>query len=535
MRDSVATYARVSTADQAGTGTSLADQERRLRAAVVARGARLVDHFVDAGISGAIDSRAGLDRLRQAARDGQVNVLMATKIDRVSRSAVGLLALIEELRKCNCHLVLIDEGLDTSTAAGDLTSGLLGVIGGWERRRIAERTKAGRRAAAEIEGRFVGSTPPFGFRVAASPGGKGKRLAVDDNQASTVRRMYVLLVVEQRSVAVAAQFLNHDGRLTPSGKRWTIESLGRWSLREDPLRVASGIWVFDGIEVRVPPILSPSEVTNWRAWQDERRQPGRRPRGPYLLSGMVTMPCGRAAMGRTAGRQRPTYSCRQHYLPKGDPARHEQCLNVSCTSMDNAVLDHIQRALSQPDVLRQTARARLGLIGEEANIYSRLVIELRECEESLAAEARLFRAQGYSGPALVAVLAPLHEKRLSLSKELAVARRHLGSQDSDQADVYKVVQMLRDGLADASRETWRELLKALLVRVGVDAFEGCPACTGSGYLPFEPGLGRRRPQNCSLCLKGSVPVLTIEFNDVAASEIANCATEARRAGGREVL
>lgn len=109
MGHRIATYARVSTADQADTGTSLADQERRLRAAVVARGARLVDHFVDAGISGALDSRAGLDRLRQAARDGQVDVLMATKIDRVSRSAVGLLALIEELRKCNCHLVLIDE------------------------------------------------------------------------------------------------------------------------------------------------------------------------------------------------------------------------------------------------------------------------------------------------------------------------------------------------------------------------------------------------------------------------------------------
>src|ERR1044072_2843565 len=56
----VATYARVSTSDQVDTGTSLADQERRLLAAVTARDGSHEGHFVDAGVSGASASRPGL-------------------------------------------------------------------------------------------------------------------------------------------------------------------------------------------------------------------------------------------------------------------------------------------------------------------------------------------------------------------------------------------------------------------------------------------------------------------------------------------
>ncbi|WP_169744217.1 recombinase family protein [Knoellia aerolata] len=183
----VVTYARVSTAEQVEKGTSLPDQRRRLAAAVTARAAVLVEHFDDAGVSGALHSRPGLDRLLARVEAGGVDALMATKIDRISRSAVGLLNLVEKLREHGCHVVLIDEGLDTSTPAGDLTFGVLGVIGGWERRRISERTQQSRRAAAQNEGRFVSSTPPFGYRVVSAPSKRGKRLVTDDAQAETIR------------------------------------------------------------------------------------------------------------------------------------------------------------------------------------------------------------------------------------------------------------------------------------------------------------------------------------------------------------
>jgi len=512
----IATYARVSTADQADTGTSLADQERRLKAAVVARDATLVHHFVDAGVSGAADSRPGLDSLRRAAHEGSVDMVMATKIDRVSRSAVGLLALIEDLRKHGCHLVLIDEGLDTSTSAGDLTSGLLGVIGGWERKRIAERTKAGRRAAAELEGRFVGSTPPFGYRSVPPPGGKGKRLVVDQGQAETIKTMFQLVVVENRPITEAAELMNRAGLTAPTGGEWTQVSLGRWALREGPVRTASGVWRFDNIDVSVPPILKPAEAALWAYWQDSRRRRENRQRGPYLLSGMVHMPCGRYAMGRTAGKQRPTYCCRQHYLPAGDPGRHPECLNISCASLDGAIVHHVRDVLSHPQTLRDTAMAGLGLADKDAS-SDELLGQLRSLDRQVAEEAKLFRSQGYSGSPLLAVLAPLQQERERLTRQIALTQQAREGARTFGTGIGALADLIRESLDSAGPQVWRRLLIALEVTVRIDGYDRCQQCTGSGYLAVAAsGGGRRWPKNCRTCLRGSVPQLTVELDDVAA-------------------
>ena len=58
-----ATYARVSTQEQADTGTSLDTQRDRTRAYVDAQGWELVAEYVDEGVSGAADRRPDLDRL----------------------------------------------------------------------------------------------------------------------------------------------------------------------------------------------------------------------------------------------------------------------------------------------------------------------------------------------------------------------------------------------------------------------------------------------------------------------------------------
>lgn len=489
MSMQVATYARVSTSDQVDTGTSLADQERRLLAAVTARDGRHVGHFVDAGVSGASDSRPGLDRLRDAVRSGGIDCVMATKIDRVSRSAVGLLALIEDLRSHSCHLMLIDEGLDTSTSAGDLTSGLLGVIGGWERKRIADRTKGGRRAAAELEGRFVASVPPFGYRIVPAPNAKGKRLAVDEDAAYTVRRMYELLVRENASSLDAARALNEENCLTSTGMTWTPESVSRWALREEPLRAASGLWIFDGIPVDIPPILASGEVAYWRTWQDQRRRPGGTlVRGPYLLSGILKMPCGRGAMGRTAGTQRPTYSCRRHYLRRETPGRHDDCYNIPCGPVEETVIDRVSEVLRNPEVLGAAIRERLGLEAAESD-YDELVDRLRAVEVAIASEAALFRSQGYSGSTLAAVLAPLHTERQELARAVSHAQTRLAAHGSERPDLDCLIRSAETGLSNASLATWRQVFMALELTVNVDGYETCSDCGGSGYLPLESGRG----------------------------------------------
>ena len=70
-----ATYARVSTQEQADTGTSLDTQRDRTRAYVDAQGWELVAEYVDEGVSGAADRRPDLDRLMGECRDGNVDVI----------------------------------------------------------------------------------------------------------------------------------------------------------------------------------------------------------------------------------------------------------------------------------------------------------------------------------------------------------------------------------------------------------------------------------------------------------------------------
>ncbi|WP_353952614.1 recombinase family protein [Knoellia sp. S7-12] len=514
--DRIVTYARVSTAEQVSTGTSLEDQRTRLSAAVQARGGEHVGHFVDAGVSGSLTSRPGLDALRQEVSRGGVDLVIATKIDRVSRSALGLLNLVEELRGHGCHLVLIDEGLDTSTPAGDLTSGVLGVIGGWERRRIAERTKQGRLNAA-VEGRFVASTPPFGYRVVPAPDGRGKRLAVHDEDARTIRAMYEQLVVLGRDQQDVADYLNEANHRPPVRSHWTAESVGRWARRRQPLSTASGVWHFSGTAVAVPALLTPEQTANWARWQAGGRRT-QQSRGPYLLSGFLQMPCGDAAMGRTAGSRRPTYSCRKHYLPRHDPERHDLCHNISRDVTDHAVREEITRLIAQPVVLGTLADRRLGRHSEASRTVASLMQGVADVEGAISRDASALRGQGFSGSALASALSPLRDEHARLTAELTTMQRQITRRavGTDPMMRKHLIDALTTNLTAADDTTMRNLLGTLDARIHVIGYQPCSTCTGTGYLAFAPGSTRHPPQTCRHCLKGRNPDLRIELDDIAA-------------------
>ncbi len=226
-------------------------------------------------------------------------------------------------------------------------------------------------------------------------------------------------------------------------------------------------------------------------------------------------------MGRTAGKQRPTYSCRAHYLPRGDPHRHDGCLNFPCDTIDDVVKAHLNHVLCQPDVLAEAAHERLDPTGRKNDDPQDLLERLATVDTDLAAEVRLFRTQGYTGAALAAVLAPLHEQRQDLLRRIAQAHRGASSSsETTTTAAHQLTTALRSGLQNASPQTWRNLFTALSVEIRVEGYEPCHACTGTGYLPFPKGTPRGWPIKCTLCLRGTLPVLTIELDDITAASIA---------------
>lgn len=134
-------YGRVSTRDQ-----NLDAQEDALRAA----GCDQI--YVDKA-SGKLASRPELDKALIAARDGDEFVI--TKLDRLGRSTKNLLELSERLRGNGITLVVLDQGIDTSTPAGRMFFTILGAIAEFEHSMMVERTHDGL-AAARARGRVGG-------------------------------------------------------------------------------------------------------------------------------------------------------------------------------------------------------------------------------------------------------------------------------------------------------------------------------------------------------------------------------------------
>ena len=144
----VGLYLRVSTGDQ-----TIENQRQALTAACEARGWRIVEEFVDNGVSGAKsrEKRPSFDRLLKAATRRQIDVVAAWSVDRLGRSLQDLVGFLGELNGAGCDLYLDRQAVDTTTPAGRALFQMLGVFAEFERAIIVERIHAGI-ARARVKG-----------------------------------------------------------------------------------------------------------------------------------------------------------------------------------------------------------------------------------------------------------------------------------------------------------------------------------------------------------------------------------------------
>jgi len=294
-----AIYCRVSTDEQVREGTSLSVQRQQASAYVTARGWSLVHEFVDEGVSGAKESRPDLDRLMGACRKKEVEVVVVTKLDRFSRSVKHFVNAVAELDALGVSFVSVTEGFDSNELTGQLLRNILASFADFERGRITERSMSGRRARAR-EGIWVGGPPPFGHQV------QQKRLAVNEDEAETIRRAVELVSQTGTTLAEVAEMLNHEGRLPRSrNPRWREEREARWdsdNLRRTLLSetlVGTYTWGKgdDAIAYEIPAILDNAQ---FRALKKTLTVTSRGPykhRQVYPLSGRLVSACGETYSG----------------------------------------------------------------------------------------------------------------------------------------------------------------------------------------------------------------------------------------------
>jgi putative DNA-invertase from lambdoid prophage Rac len=130
-------YARVSTNDQ----QTIPLQVRALREYVVRRGWTIALQVKEVG-SGASE-RQLREKLLEAARRREIDVVLVWRLDRWGRSVADLLATLQELQHLGVGFVSLTEALDLTTPAGRAMAGLLAVFAEFERDILRERVRAG--------------------------------------------------------------------------------------------------------------------------------------------------------------------------------------------------------------------------------------------------------------------------------------------------------------------------------------------------------------------------------------------------------
>ena len=180
-------YCRVSTIRQASEGESLDVQQRQIEGYALMQGLTLDGVIVEEGVSGSIPvaDRPAVGALFARLEHG--DAVISPKLDRLFRSALDALTVVEDLRRRGVALHLLDLGGDISgSGLSKLFLTIAAAFAEAERDRIRERVSQVK-ADQKARGRYLGGKVPFGYRR----GGSGELTPHSDDQKAIrqIRRL----------------------------------------------------------------------------------------------------------------------------------------------------------------------------------------------------------------------------------------------------------------------------------------------------------------------------------------------------------
>lgn len=197
-------YSRVSTEEQAERRNGLEAQQAAIDAEAERRGWD-VEHYADEGASGKYIN----EKLREALQllaSGQGDGLVVSKMDRLARSIINAADIMERADVQGWSLVVLDLGVDLTTASGRLIAQVMSSFAEYERAQIGERTKAAL-AAKRRRGERLG-------RPRVAQPGVVRRIVMERNTGQTYERI--------------ARVLTAEGILSPLGKpSWQASTVRR--------------------------------------------------------------------------------------------------------------------------------------------------------------------------------------------------------------------------------------------------------------------------------------------------------------------
>src|SRR5262245_19634682 len=510
----VAIYARVSSAQQAEAQT-IASQVAALRERLAAEGLTVSEamQFLDEGYSGATLVRPALERLRDVVAAGSVDRLYGHAPDRLARQYAYQVLLVDEFRRAGVEVVFLNRALGQSPE-DDLLLQVQGMIAEYERAKIIERHRRGKRHAARVGVVNVLSGAPYGYRyVPKYEGGGQARYEILPDEARLVRQVFAWVGHDRLTIGEVCRRLTQAGEVTRTGKTvwdrsvvWGIlknpayqETAAFGKTRQEPLRhrlraqrnrpvqprravSTSDVPPEDWITIPVPALVEPAVFAAVQEQLQENKRHARQShRGAlYLLQGLLQCQhCGYAFYGKrlspSARKGKPRayayYRCLGTDAYRFGGERLCQNTQVRTDLLDLAVWQEVCTLLAHPERLAEEYRRRLrpethaprtplATIEDQISKVRQGVARLIDSyAESLIDkhefEPRMTRLRQR--------LARLEEQRQALAEEAALH----GELQLIIGRLEDFAIKLHDGLETADWASKRDLIRALVKRVEV--------------------------------------------------------------------
>lgn len=407
-------------------------------------------------------SRPDLLELAALARTRSFDELRVRHLDRLTRhedpreryAVFGLVA--------DAGAVIVDAGghvIDPASEMGELDFGFQSIIASRERRRILERTMAGKRRLAAA-GRLVVGRPPWGRTWDPASGTWG----IEPVALAEYRRLFDLVLAGGSTRGIAAR-LNSEGSTTPTGRAWSAGTVHR--LIRAPH--AAGRFQSHGATIEIPPVVSPATQAEAVARLTALdKSGGRHAAQPALLRRIVA--CG------VCHHPLHTDSARKPGHPS-PVRRYYRCRTPGCGGLHHlAVVDDAVKAtlaawLARPASLEAAAGSEEVQGQERAKkAIRRARLDLRRVAVEEERTARHL-ARGLITPRAAEVVAGEQARdRQRAEQAIAQAQAELAAEErwaTQASDLAARVEAIRVGLGAAGHEDWRRVVEALFGPRGV--------------------------------------------------------------------
>jgi site-specific DNA recombinase len=356
-------------------------------------GWRLIpDRYDDGAFSGASLERPALQQLLADVRAGKIDIVLAYKVDRLTRSLADFAKLIELFDAHGVSFVSVTQSFHTSSSMGRLTLNVLLSFAQFERELIGERVRD-KIAASKRKGLWVGGPVPLGYTAV------DKKIVVVPTEAEAVRMIFARYL-ELGSIRALAEELDRLGihskrrRLsngrTIGGGRFGVGALAH--LLQNRFYIGEVVYRGEVHRGEHDPILEPAlfEAVQVKLAAQAVARRSRLRSSPALLSGRL--------FDERGNRMSPTHTNKggaryRYYASQAVLQRKPQATGsigrVPAGEIEALVLarlrNHLKanRAAEQPDNDRELLERHLERVTLTSN---HLELRLRQCVEAAQAE-----------------------------------------------------------------------------------------------------------------------------------------------------